>query len=120
GPARLPDGSLDNGDRTPVTVHRFCQSGNMLGQRDEMTALVERLAGVPVHPLPENGVCCGFGGTTSITAPEVAKGILARKLDCVDVTGASILITDNPGCVLHMRGGSDASGRQLQVLHIAE
>ncbi len=120
GVARLPDGVLDNGDRTPVTVHRFCQSGNMLGQRDEMVELIEKLAGVTVHPLPENGVCCGFGGTTSITAPEVAKGILARKLDCVDVTGAAILVTDNPGCVLHMRGGADASGRQLQVKHIAE
>lgn len=120
GPARLPDGVFDNGDRTPVTVHRFCQSGNLLGHRDEMTTLVEKLAGVPVRPLPENGVCCGFGGSTSITAPEVSEGILGRKLDCVDTTGASILVTDNPGCVLHMRGGADASGRPLRVLHIAE
>lgn len=120
GPARLPDGWLDNGDRTPVTVHRFCQSGNVLGQRDEMTDLVERVAGVPVRTLPENGVCCGFGGSTSLTAPEVAAGILRRKLECVDLTGAEILVTDNPGCVIHMRGGADASGRPLRVLHIAE
>jgi L-lactate dehydrogenase complex protein LldF len=120
GPARLPAGSLDNGDRTPVTVHRFCQSGNILGQRDEMVELIADLTGVPVVPLPENGVCCGFGGSTSLTAPEVAAGILGRKLECVDQTAAPILVTDNPGCVLHMRGGVHASGRSLRVLHIAE
>src|SRR5690606_12332019 len=102
------------------TVHRFCQSGNVLGQRDEMTDLIERVAGVDVEPLPENGVCCGFGGSTSLTAPEVAAGILARKLACVDETGATILVTDNPGCVLHLRGGVDASGRRIEVLHVAE
>jgi Fe-S oxidoreductase len=75
---------------------------------------------VPVRALPENGVCCGFGGSTSLTAPEVAAGILARKLGCVDDTGVGTLITDNPGCVIHMRGGAHASGRALRVLHVGE
>ncbi|HUH08525.1 MAG TPA: LUD domain-containing protein [Egibacteraceae bacterium] len=120
GPARLPRGALDNGDATPVTVHRFCQSGNVLGHTTHLEDLVRDLCRVPVRPLPENGVCCGFGGSTSLSAPEVAAGILERKLSCADETGAATLITDNPGCVLHMRGGADASGRPLQVLHIAE
>jgi L-lactate dehydrogenase complex protein LldF len=120
GPARLPDGALDNGDHTPVTVHRFCQSGNVLGMRGEMEDLVQSVANVPVSPLPENGVCCGFGGSTSLTAPAVAAGILDRKLRCVDESGASVLVTDNPGCVLHMRGGAHASGRSVRVLHVAE
>jgi Fe-S oxidoreductase len=120
GPARLPEGALSQGDPTPVTVHRFCQSGNVLGHRDEMQMLIERLCGVTVLTLPENGVCCGFGGSTSLTAPEVSAGVLRRKLECVDETGAAILVTDNPGCVLHMRGGVHASRRPVRVLHIAE
>src|SRR5690606_26387488 len=120
GPARLPSGFLDNGDRTPITVHRFCQSGNILGHADKMERLISDLTGVPIVPLPENGVCCGFGGSTSLTAPEVAAGILRRKLECADRTAVSTLVTDNPGCVLHMRGGARASGRELRVLHVAE
>jgi Fe-S oxidoreductase len=120
GPALLPAGSLDNGDRTRVTVHRFCQSGNVLGQGDEMPQLIRRLAGVQVLPLRENGVCCGFGGSTSMTAPEVAAGILSRKMGCVDESGAEILVTDNPGCMMHMRGGVDASHRKVRVMHFAE
>ena len=119
GPARLPSGSLATPDQ-PVTVHRFCQSGTVLGMTDEMQDLLEDVAGTDVVPLPENGVCCGFGGSTSVVAPEVAAGILARKLECADTTNAPTLVSDNPGCVMHMRGGVDASGRTLRVVHVAE
>lgn len=120
GPARLPDGALDTGDRTPVTVHRFCQSQNVLGMREEMEQILRDVCRVPVRALDENGVCCGFGGSTSLTAPEVAAGILQRKLDCVDDTGARILITNNPGCAIHLRGGADASRRALRVVQFAD
>jgi Fe-S oxidoreductase len=31
-----------------------------------------------------------------------------------------VLVADNPGCLMHLRGGVDASGRQLRVLHLAQ
>ncbi|HUG84412.1 MAG TPA: LUD domain-containing protein [Euzebya sp.] len=120
GPGRLPAGSLDNGDRTPVTVHRFCQASNTLTRTDTVERFLRDVAGVPVVPLPEASECCGFGGSTSVRHPAVAAGILDRKLGCVDQTEASVLITDNPGCILHLRGGIHASGRSVRVLHLAE
>lgn len=120
GPGRLPAGSLDDGDRTPVTVHRFCQASNTLGRGDAVEQMLRDVAGVTVVPLPEASECCGFGGSTSVRHPAVAAGILDRKLHCVDRTEARILITDNPGCILHLRGGVDASGRDVRVLHLAE
>jgi L-lactate dehydrogenase complex protein LldF len=29
-------------------------------------------------------------------------------------------VTDNQGCIMHLRGGCDAGKRNLQVKHIAE
>lgn len=120
GPGRLPAGSLDDGNRTPVTVHRFCQASNTLSRGDAIEAFLRDVAGVPVVPLPEAGECCGFGGSTSVRNPDLSAGVLDRKLGCVDRTEASILITDNPGCILHLRGGVHASGRDVEVLHLAE
>ncbi|MFA9446717.1 LUD domain-containing protein [Egicoccus sp. AB-alg6-2] len=120
GPGRLPAGSLDDGDRTPVTVHRFCQASNTLGREDVVERFLEEVAGVSVVPLPEAGTCCGFGGSTSVRNPRLAAGILDRKLACVDETQAHVLITDNPGCLLHLRGGLDASGRTVRAVHLAE
>lgn len=120
GPGRLPDSALDTGDRTPVTVHRFCQSSNVLGLRDEMESVLRDVCRVPVRPLSEHDVCCGFGGSTSLTAPQMAAGILERKLDSVEETNASVLITNNPGCVLHLRGGVDARRGRVRVAQFAE
>ncbi|MEX2549502.1 MAG: heterodisulfide reductase-related iron-sulfur binding cluster, partial [Nitriliruptoraceae bacterium] len=120
GPGRLPAGSLDDGDRTPVTVHRFCHSTNTLDRTDDIERLLRDVAGVEVVPLPEAATCCGFGGSTSVKNPELSEGILDRKLGCVDRTAAPILITDNPGCILQLRGGIHASGRDVRVLHLAE
>ncbi len=65
-------------------------------------------------------MCCGFGGSTSVRAPEVSAEILSRKLDNVAATNASTLITDNPGCLLHLRGGTAAANCTFDVQHVLE
>ena len=104
---------------SPVTYHSFCQSTNVLGIGELGPRLLQR-AGVQVIDLPEVEVCCGFGGGASVDHPEVSRGIVSRKLDNVRTTGASVLCSDNPGCILHMRGAADAAGLGLEVKHIAE
>ncbi|HWP29288.1 MAG TPA: heterodisulfide reductase-related iron-sulfur binding cluster, partial [Chloroflexota bacterium] len=63
---------------------------------------------------------CGFGGFTSLEHPAVARQIAARKLASVGATGAAVLVTDNPGCLLHLRGAAAAAGLPLRVVHLAE
>ena len=120
GPARLPDGSLARGDRRPVAIDRFCQGANVLGRGDTLDTLVRGLTGAAVVPLEEAEVCCGFGGSTSIAAPGLSAGVLARKLDNVAGSGGRVLLTDNPGCLLHLRGGADAADLDVEVMHVAE
>ena len=102
-----------------VTYHSFCQSTNVLGTGDIGPRLL-RLAGLNVVDLPEATVCCGFGGATSIEYPEVGHGIVSRKLDNVRSTDAEILCSDNPGCLLHLRGASQAAGDRFAVRHVIE
>lgn len=111
----------EEASKTPITTHPFCQSRTRLGHNTETAAqLISHLCGTAPTALPEADVCCGFGGSSSLTSPEVAKAILARKLQNVASTGATTLITDNPGCALHLRGGAHACNQDLKVLHIAE
>ena len=106
-------------DAAAVTVHAFCQTTNVMGSGDSGTRLLER-AGVVVRELAERGVCCGFGGSTSLDHPDLAREIVRRKLDNVRATGATTLVTDNPGCLLHLRGAADAAGDGFAVRHVAE
>ena len=102
-----------------VTVHRFCQSGNVLGHTNEMDRLLTA-AGITVVEQAEPDVCCGFGGSTSVMSPAVSEGISKRKLASLEAAGVSTVVTDNPGCVLHLRGIVDAAGIDLEILHPAE
>ncbi|MGI9145715.1 MAG: LUD domain-containing protein [Chloroflexota bacterium] len=105
--------------RPVVTYHSFCQSTNVLGIHRLGPRLLRR-AGVQLRDLPEMEVCCGFGGGASIDRPDVSHGIVARKLDNVGTTRATTLCSDNPGCILHLRGAAQAAGLQLHVKHVAE
>ncbi len=116
---KLPAGALAAPYDATVTYHNFCQSGNVQGLRDEPRRLLGSL-GVNVTEMEESNVCCGFGGSTSADYPEVSQRILERKFGNVEASGANVLVTDNPGCVMHMRGGADAQGRDFKVLHITE
>jgi iron-sulfur cluster protein len=118
--AHLPAGALANPSSDVVTYHPFCQSLNVLHADRAARRLLTEVCGLELRELPEANVCCGFGGSTSFDAPEVARGIVERKLSNIDSTGADVLVSDNPGCVLHLRGAADASGRRLRVHHLAE
>jgi iron-sulfur cluster protein len=106
-------------DAATVTFHSFCQTTNVMGAGDAGRRLLER-AGIPVRELPEGGVCCGFGGSTSLDHPALAREIAERKLQNVRATGAAVLVTDNPGCLLHLRGAADVAHDRFVVRHVAE
>lgn len=105
-----------------VAFHSFCQSTNVLGIGGPAGAgpRLLRRVGWEVADLPEGEVCCGFGGTTSLDHPAVGQAIAERKLANVASTGATLLATDNPGCILHLGGAAHAAGAPLKVQHVVE
>ncbi len=103
-----------------ATYHDACQSANVLGIHDQPRALLREIAGVELVEMADSAVCCGFGGTFSFEYPEVANVVLEKKLANIANTGVDIVITDNPGCLTHLKGGLDARRRTTKVRHLSE
>jgi Fe-S oxidoreductase len=120
--AQLAPGSLATADGSgqAITYHDSCQGSNALGLHDEPRRILGEVMGDEVRELPENTLCCGFGGSFSFEYPEIAERLMNRKLNNAESTGAGTIVTDNQGCIMHLRGGCDAAGRPLEVKHIAE
>jgi Fe-S oxidoreductase len=78
------------------------------------------IAALKYAPAKDEDVCCGMAGTFSLDFPELSAELLKQKLDHVAATGAELLVTDCPGCVLQLRGGMDKRGGKVKVKHIAE
>jgi L-lactate dehydrogenase complex protein LldF len=118
---KLAIGKSDGkGAQVICTYHDSCQSCNCLGLRSEARHIIQDVLGLELREMPQSDVCCGFGGSTSLEHGEVAERLLNNKLNNAESTGATVLIADNPGCLMHLRGGVDASGRRMRVLHLAE
>jgi iron-sulfur cluster protein len=105
---------------TIITYHDSCQSCNCLGLRSEARTILRQALDVEIHEMPQSDVCCGFGGSTSIEHQSVSERLLKNKLKNAESTGANILVSDNPGCLMHLRGGVDVSGRRIRVMHLAQ
>ncbi len=71
-------------------------------------------------PTTEEEVCCGFGGSYSMKFPAISRTLLAKKIANLEAGGISAVATDCPGCVMQIRGGMKAAGKNIEVKHIAE
>ena len=71
-------------------------------------------------PATEEDSCCGFGGTFSMKFPELAAEIGRKKIANGEASGADIMITDCPGCIMQLRGVATAKDSALKVEHMAE
>ena len=100
-----------------VTYHSPCHMRNM-GITEEPRALLNMAA--DYVPAAEEDVCCGFGGTFSVKFPELSAEIGRKKLKNSEDTGASLVVTDCPGCVMQIRGVATANESPIKVEHIAE
>ena len=102
-----------------VTFHAPCHLCRGLGVTEAPRSLI-RAAGFEFVPAAEEQTCCGFGGTYSSKFPEISAQILDKKLDDAGRTGAAVLVTECPGCVMQLRGGAVKRNADFKVMHLAE
>ncbi|HNJ98220.1 MAG TPA: (Fe-S)-binding protein [Ilumatobacteraceae bacterium] len=52
--------------------------------------------------LDDDGMCCGSGGSYSITNRSLSQQVRARKVQTIDAVHADIVASANPGCSLNL------------------
>lgn len=104
-----------------TTYHDACHLAHAQRITVQPRELVMRAAGRNFVELPESDVCCGSAGTYNITEPELAARLQDRKIQNILATGAEVVVTTNPGCILQMRAGLKKAGAtNVKVIHIAD
>lgn len=111
---RSPKASLP--DRV-VTYHESCHLSNGQKITAQPRKLLSAVPGVRLVELPEASWCCGSAGIYNIIQPEMANQLLDRKIRHIASTGASIVATGNPGCLLQVINGARRHGLHIRVVH---
>jgi glycolate oxidase iron-sulfur subunit len=70
--------------------------------------------------MPGADICCGSAGVYNVVQNEMAMQILASKMKSVNSTGAAIIATANPGCMLQLQAGVRLHGNGQRVMHVVE
>jgi glycolate oxidase iron-sulfur subunit len=119
--------SLDAGGavRHPLPVcavyHEACHLGYAQGIRQQPRDLLRAIPGLELVEVADGGVCCGSAGVYNLVQPAAAGELGARKAAAVLATGASLVISANPGCSLQIRAAmADAGAEPPALVHIAE
>ena len=103
-----------------VAYHDACHLLNGQGVQGEPRQLIRDIPGVEWVDLHEAEVCCGSAGSYNLTEPELAGRLAARKAGNVMATGADVLVTGNPGCILQIRAALREQGSSIRVVHTAD
>ena len=70
--------------------------------------------------MEEASLCCGGAGGYVIAQGAFARRLLERKMRRVAATGAQLIVTANPGCMLQLQAGLRLFGLPGRVCHLAE
>jgi glycolate oxidase iron-sulfur subunit len=100
-----------------VTYHDACHLAHAQKVTAAPRALLAKIPGLKLIPLPESDHCCGAAGTYFLTQPEMARALAARKLKNIAATGAKICATGNAGCALHLQRQAATAGLDITFVH---
>lgn len=105
-----------------VTYQDSCHLRNVMRVQGQPRELLHSLQGVSLCELQGAEVCCGSAGIYNMTQPEMSTELLDHKMDNVKQTGAELIVTSNPGCLLQMKWGIERAGTgdRMQAVHLAD
>jgi glycolate oxidase iron-sulfur subunit len=106
----------------PITVAWDAPCHLEHGQRvvEPPLQLLRATGTITLRPLAGSDQCCGSAGIYNLVQPEVAERVLDPKLAAIAASGAEVVATANPGCLMQIGGGLVLSGSETVARHPIE
>ncbi|HEY0607801.1 MAG TPA: heterodisulfide reductase-related iron-sulfur binding cluster [Herpetosiphonaceae bacterium] len=103
-----------------VAYHDACHLQHAQGVRAQPRQVLSTIPSLEIREIPEAAICCGSAGVYNLVEPQPAQQLADRKVQHVLSTGADLLATSNPGCLLQIMNGLKRAGHPLPALHPVE
>ncbi|HZY64378.1 MAG TPA: heterodisulfide reductase-related iron-sulfur binding cluster [Rubrobacteraceae bacterium] len=103
----------------PVTAayHDACHLAHAQGVRKQPRQTLKQIPGMDVKEIREAEICCGSAGIYNMVEPEPAEELGKRKAQNILNTGAEIIVTSNPGCMLQIQASLKRMGHAELPTH---
>jgi glycolate oxidase iron-sulfur subunit len=87
---------------------------------DPPLAMLRAIPGLRLVPLAGAEHCCGAAGIYNLVEPDTSNAVLAPKLANIKATGASLVATGNPGCLMQIGAGLRRASIDARAVHPVE
>lgn len=113
----IEDGKLQlDRMQVKVTYHDPCHLGRHLGEYESPRRVIqEKSELVEMAKNREEARCCGSGGGVKSAYPDLSENMAKRRVEDAEKTGAELLVTSCPFCVLNLE-----SVGKMKVLDLTE
>jgi glycolate oxidase iron-sulfur subunit len=103
-----------------IAYHDACHLAHAQGVRAQPRRLLEAIPGLSLREISEPELCCGSAGIYNILNPVPARELGDRKAANIVATGAQVLVTANPGCLMQVASAIERAGHPMGMAHTIE
>ena len=103
-----------------VTYHDSCHLLRGIGVRQQPRTLLQSVAGIDFIEMRDSDYCCGFGGTFSVTYPDISDAMVTDKVKNIIDTKADAVVGCDMGCLMNIQGKLSRLGADIKVMHLAQ
>jgi glycolate oxidase iron-sulfur subunit len=103
-----------------VTYHDPCHLNRSQNVQSQPRKVLKNIPGVDLVEMRDPGRCCGGGGSFSFYNYELSKQISQRKVQDIEGTGASTVVTGCPGCMLQLKDQLGQKSSSVEVKHLIQ
>jgi glycolate oxidase iron-sulfur subunit len=98
-----------------IAYHDACHLAHAQGVRAQPRRLLEGIPGLELAEIAEAEICCGSAGIYNILNPVPARELGDRKAANIVATGAQVLVTANPGCLMQVTSAIERHAEQQGI-----
>jgi len=110
----------ENGVKTTITIHDPCHLRKTLKIFEEPRILINKNPNYALKEMQDPGACCGMGGSFNIEHYKVSTDIGLRKADNIKSSGASVVATGCPACMIQLKDMLAKTHTSVHVKHFIE
>jgi glycolate oxidase iron-sulfur subunit len=103
-----------------VAYHDACHLAHAQGVRAQPRRLLADIPGLSLREIASAEICCGSAGVWNVLNPEPARELGDRKARDVLATGADLLVTANPGCLMQVAAAVHRAGGVIGLAHTVQ
>jgi L-lactate dehydrogenase complex protein LldE len=106
--------------RHKVTFHDGCHGLRELRSHAAPRQLLKAVRGLELIEMAEAQTCCGFGGTFAVKFAQISTAMAEVKCKSAVETGAEFVVSNDPSCLMQIRGYIEKQRLPINTMHLAE